>query len=123
MHVDWVAVSHPRTNGQVECANDMVLQGLKPRIFIKLNMFGGRRWLEELPTVLWSLRTTKSRATGLTPFFMVYGAEAVLPTDLSYGSPRVTTYNEQVARGYLEDTLDQLNKVRDVALLHSAEYQ
>jgi transposase InsO family protein len=27
--VDWAAVTHPQTNGQVERANDMILQGLK----------------------------------------------------------------------------------------------
>jgi hypothetical protein len=31
---------------------------------------------------------------GSTPFFLVHGAEAVLPTDLEYGSPRVRVYNE-----------------------------
>ena len=31
--VDWDAVAHPRMNGQVECTNNMLLQGLKPRIF------------------------------------------------------------------------------------------
>ena len=49
--VDWVTVAHPHTNGQVEHANDMVLQGLKPRIFNLLNKFGGR-WVIELPTML-----------------------------------------------------------------------
>jgi hypothetical protein len=43
---------------------------------------------------MWSLRTTPSRATGFTPFFLIYGAEAVLPTDLEYGSPRVQGYDE-----------------------------
>jgi hypothetical protein len=33
IRVDWAAVAHPQTNGQVERANDMILQGLKPRIF------------------------------------------------------------------------------------------
>jgi transposase InsO family protein len=33
MRVDWVAVAHPQTNSQVERANGMILQGLKPRIF------------------------------------------------------------------------------------------
>ena len=33
IHVDWAAVVHPYTNGQVERANDMVLQALEPRIF------------------------------------------------------------------------------------------
>ena len=47
---------------------------------------------------LWSLRTTPNRATGYTPFFMVYGAEAVLPTDLKHDSPRVTWYTEADAK-------------------------
>jgi hypothetical protein len=71
----------------------MILQGLKPRIFNRLNKFD-RRWLDELPSVIWSLRTTLSRATGLTPFFMVYGSEAILPMDLEYGAPRIKAYNK-----------------------------
>jgi transposase InsO family protein len=91
--VDWAAVAHPQTNGQVERTNDMILQGLKPRTFDRLNK-SGRKWLQELPAVVWSLRTTLSRATRFTPFFLVYGAEAILPTDLEYGSPRVRGYDE-----------------------------
>jgi hypothetical protein len=74
-------VAHPMTNGQVERANGMILQGLKSRIYNDLNKFG-KRWMKELPSVVWSLRTTPSRATGFSPFFLVYGAEAILPTDL-----------------------------------------
>ena len=33
IRIDWASIGHPRTNGQVECANGMVLQGLKPHIF------------------------------------------------------------------------------------------
>jgi hypothetical protein len=93
IRVDWAAVVHPRTNGEVERANGMILQGLKARIFDRLSK-SGRKWLQELPAVMWSLRTTSSRATGFTPFFLVYGAEAILPTDLEYRSPRVKSYDE-----------------------------
>jgi hypothetical protein len=44
--------------------------------------------------MLWSLRTTRSRATGCTPFYLVYGFEAILPTDIKYGAPRVMAYDE-----------------------------
>jgi transposase InsO family protein len=93
IRVDWAAITHPQTNSQVERANGMILQDLKPRIFDKLNK-SGRKWLQELPAVVRSLRTTPSRATGFTPFFLVYGAEAVLPMDLEYGSHRVRGYYE-----------------------------
>jgi transposase InsO family protein len=87
IRVDWAVVAHPMTNGQVERANSMILQGLKPRIYNDLNKFG-MQWMKELPSMVWSLRTTPSRATGFSLFFLVYGAEAILPTDLEYGSPR-----------------------------------
>jgi transposase InsO family protein len=93
IRIDWAAVAHPQTNGQVERANNMILQGLKLRIFDRLKK-SGRKWLQELPTVMWSLRTTLSRATGFTPFFLVYGTEAILPMDLEYGSHRVRGYDE-----------------------------
>ena len=115
-------MAHPQTNGHVERANGMILQGLKPRIFNKLNKFG-RRWLTELPSIIWSLRTTPSRATGFSPFFLVYGAEAILPIDLEYGSPRLKTYQEQQNQIVREDSLDQVDEARDIALLLLAQYQ
>jgi transposase InsO family protein len=45
IRVDWAAVAHPQINDQVEHANDMILQGLKPRIFDQLNK-SGRKWLQ-----------------------------------------------------------------------------
>jgi len=59
IRVDWAAVAHPKTNGQVERDNGMILQGLKPRIFNRQNKFG-KRWFKELPAVIWSLRTSQS---------------------------------------------------------------
>ena len=66
---------------------------------------------------------SSSRATGYTPFFMVYGSEAILPTDLDYGAPRVKAYNEQENEAYLEDARDLLDEARDIALLCLAKYQ
>jgi hypothetical protein len=106
----------------VELANNLILQGLKPRIFGRLNK-SGQKWLQELPLVVWSLRTIPSRATGFTPFFLVYGAEAVLPTDLEYGSPKVKGYDENANQRAREDSMDQLDEARTVALMHSARCQ
>jgi hypothetical protein len=97
----------------------MILQGLKPRIYNDLHKFG-KRWMKELPLVVWILRTTPSRATGFTPFFLVYGAEAILRTDLEYGSLRTRANDDRCNR---EDSLDLLEEARDMALLHSARYQ
>jgi hypothetical protein len=55
--------------------------------------------------------------------FLVYGAEAILPTDLEYGSPRTRAYDGRSNRTNREDSLDQLEESQDMALLHSARYQ
>jgi hypothetical protein len=100
----------------------MILQGLKPRIFDRLNK-SGRKWLQELASVIWSLRTTPSRATGFTMFFLICGAKAVLPTDLEYGSPKIKGYDVNTNQRAREDLLDEIDEARDVAMMHSAKYQ
>ena len=76
--VYFTSVAHPRSNGQAERENVEVLRGLRTKTFDRLHK-SGRRWIDELPVVLWSIRSTPNRATGQTPFALVYGAEAVLP--------------------------------------------
>jgi hypothetical protein len=56
------------------------------------------------------------------PFFMAYGAKAILPTDLEHGAPRVMKYKKLEAKKFLKDALDQQDKARNVALLHSTKY-
>jgi len=74
----------------------MVLQGLKPRIFDRLNKYA-RRWDAEVPAILWSLRMTLNRSIEFTPFFLAYRAEAVLPSNLDHGAPRVKTFDHDRA--------------------------
>ena len=76
--ISFASVAHRRSNGQAERENTEVLRRLKMRTFDTLQKHG-RRWIEELSVVLWSLRTTPNRAIGQTPFSLVYGEEAVIP--------------------------------------------
>jgi hypothetical protein len=54
---------------------------------------------------------------------MVYGAEAVLPTDLQYGSPRVRLYQMDVVEEDWRDSIDLLEESRDIAVIRSTGYQ
>jgi len=47
------------------------------------------KWVEEMTKVVWSLKTTASRATGFTPFKLLYGEEAVMPEELKFQSLRI----------------------------------
>src|SRR5437868_5543079 len=98
-----------------------MLQGVKSRVFDRLKLYAGK-WARELPSVLWALRTSPSRATGKTPFFLTYSSEAVLPTELEFGSPRVRNFNEEKSEGSRLEDLDQLEEARDIAAVRSARY-
>jgi hypothetical protein len=106
----------------VEKANGLILAGIKPRLVEPLERSAGC-WVEELPSVLWSLCTTPNRSVGFTPFFLVYGAEAVLPTDIKFHAPRVVQYTEKQAKEAREDGVDLLEEAREQTLARSALYQ
>jgi hypothetical protein len=44
------------------------------------------------------------------PFFMLFGAEAVLPTDVHYCAPCVVAYIEEDAQTALADAQDLLDE-------------
>ena len=83
----------------------------------------GKGWVDEQPAVLLANRTTPSRATGETPFFLVYGAEAVLPSELTLGSPRVHAYSEGEKEQQRRDDVDYLEERRRRAAVRAARYQ
>ncbi|XP_073120998.1 uncharacterized protein [Henckelia pumila] len=74
-------------NEQVEVTNRTIVQTLKTR----LDLAKGK-WVDELPSVLWSYRTTTRFGTDETPYNMVYGTEAVLPAEIGQESARVIAY-------------------------------
>ena len=94
--VKYVSVAHPRANGQVERANGMIIDALKKRLYAENDRAPGR-WMKELPAVVWGLRTQASRNTSVSPYFMVYGTEAMLPSDITFGSPRVENFDQSSA--------------------------
>jgi hypothetical protein len=110
IRLDLASVAHPQTNGQVEKANGLILADIKPRLVEPLERSAGC-WVEELTSVL--LRTTPNRSVGFTPFFLVYGAEAVLPTNIEFNAPRVVQYTEKQGKEAREDGVDLLEEARE----------
>jgi hypothetical protein len=68
------------------------------RPYLRRRLNYATRWLVELPHVIWGLKTEVSSATSFLPFFLVYGSEAVLPTDVAFGAPRIQFYEEGEAK-------------------------
>jgi len=122
IRLDLASVAYPQSNGQVERANGLILSGIRPRLVEPLERAPGA-WIDELPAVLFSLRTTPNRSTGFTPFFLVYGSEAIIPSDIEFDSPRHAMYTEEEAKLTREDGVDLKEEACLLALSRSAVYQ
>jgi hypothetical protein len=118
----FASVAHPKTNGQVEKANGLICNITKKRLLAPLEK-AKHAWVDELPSVLWSLRTTPNAATQETPFFLVHGAEAVLPVKITYEAPRIAAYDETISTEALQDDVIALDETRHVALARATQYQ
>jgi hypothetical protein len=83
----------------------------------------GRNWHKELPSVLWALRTNINRATRDTPFNLVYGAEAVLPSEINLKSARVAHFNAEDQTDARELDTNLLEERCNTALSNVRKYQ
>lgn len=81
------------------------------------------RWAEELPLALWADRTTPKTSTGQTPFSLVYGCEAVIPTEIAVPTARYSLNTEDSNNLELGDSLDLVEELREQASIRLASYQ
>jgi hypothetical protein len=119
----FASIAYPRSNGQAKRANAEVLKGLKMRSFNAKLETCSKKWLDNLQSILWSICITATKPTGETPFFLVYGAEAVLPTDVKFGLPRVLAFNEIHQEDLIKDCLLHLEEAWCQAVLRTVRYQ
>ena len=79
--------------------------------------------MEELPSVLWTHRTTARKSTSETPFTLAYGVEAVIPLEVGIPTTRITDFAVETNKDNLRKDLDLLEERRDLAIVRLASYQ
>ena len=110
--------AYPQGNGQAKAVNKVIVNGLKKR----LDDAKGK-WVEELPHVLWTYRTTPRRSTRETPFLMTYEAEAVIPLEIGFPTSRTSSFNLRDNDEQLTKRLDLIEEKRENVMVQLAYYQ
>ena len=109
--------AYPQVNGQVEAVNIVIINGLKKR----LDDAKGK-WMEELPHVLWTYRTTPRRSTRETSFTMTYGGKAVIPLEIGFLTSRTSSFNPSDNDEQLTKSLDLIEEKRENAMVQLTYY-
>jgi hypothetical protein len=108
-------VYHLQSDGVVERANGKIFTAVKEML---LDDKKGK-WADLLLEAVWALNTTECKATGFTPFRLLYGSEAMTPQEIKHGSPRTVTSvvpdvdeptSKHLIDGYHVFALQALNK-------------
>ena len=107
---------YPQSKGQSEASNETLLTALKKR----LDAAKGK-WVDELLGVLWAYRTTAHRPTGISPFALSYGMEAIIPTEIGMLTLR-TDMPEQSNTEFIIKELDTTNELCETAAVWIASY-
>jgi hypothetical protein len=68
------------------------------------------------------LRTQPTKPTAQSPYFLVYGFEAILPADVMWESPTVEQYDEGISEDSRRVDIDGLEEARYAALVQSTRY-
>ena len=80
------------------------------------------KWVDELPHVLWTYRTTLRRSMGETSFSMTYRAKAVIPLETRFPTLRTSLFTPGSNDSLLEKSLDLVEEQRENAMVQLAYY-
>ena len=109
--------AYPQGNGQAKAVNKVIVNRLKKRLDD-----AKRRWVEELPHVLWTYKTTPRKSTGETPFSMMYRVEAVIPLENNFPTMRTSTFTSNGNSELLKKNLDLIEERRENVMVQLAYY-
>jgi hypothetical protein len=101
----------------VERANSLIFEAIKK--ILEGEKKG--KWAEVMPTAVWSHNITVCRVTNFTPFWLMYGAEAMLLEEIKHQS--LLTARETPACPNEAEEKDLLESDRLKAITNLQKYQ
>ena len=79
---------YAQANGQAEASNKVLIGILE-----KMLEENPRDWHRILSKTLWAYRISKMSSTGVSPFYLIYGQDEILPMEVVVPSLRVSKKN------------------------------
>ena len=77
--------------------------------------------MDELPGVLWAYKTTARRPTGISPFALTYGMEAIVRTEIDMLTLRTDIPEESNTESVMKN-LDMADELRETAAVQITLY-
>ena len=77
--------------------------------------------MDELPEVLWAYKKTAHKPTGISPFALTYGMEAIIPTEIGMPTLR-TDMPEPLSIESLIKDLGMVDELRETTTIRVASY-
>ena len=112
---------HPMGDGQVERCNRTLANMLK-----SLSKEAKKDWRSHLPKMAFAFNSTVNKATGFSPFFLMFGRESRLPIDFVFGEvvrgeELKNRSHEQFVHQWKE-TMEEAMRVARLNIDKSADY-
>ncbi|CAL2270829.1 unnamed protein product [Prunus armeniaca] len=94
---------YAQANAQEESSNKVIIN-----IIRKMLEENPRQWHEKLSETLWTYRTSKREVSGMTPYALTYGHDAILPMEIIVQSIRIAQQHNLVGENYSQAMLLEL---------------
>ncbi len=107
---------HPQTNGEIERLNQTIKISL-----LKYTDSQQGNWDEHLESILFAYRTAIHKSTKFSPFFLLYGSNPRLPSDLDF-NPLFSKESDSNEAQLLENRIEKLEELEAVRSLARARY-
>eukprot|EP00253_Pinus_taeda_P023187 PITA_23187 len=109
IHIKYAVNYYPQGNGASKSSNKNLI-----RIIRKTVANNQRNWHNALTNALWANRVTPKVALGNSPYFLVYGQEAILPPNIALPSLQLSQASRGTPSTPLQERIDQLMKLEEL---------
>ncbi len=108
---------HPEGDGQAE----RMMRTIRSQLVRNLTNSSVRDWDDMIPYLEFSYNTTVHTSTGFSPFYLVYGRQPRLPSEVMYGSYRAPEMGETRPQAQARQMCNRYNAAAKMVQRNTAE--